>query len=538
MNYTSKTFIKKYIDYHSIILAIIYSLITILGFSYDKLNSWNMITNNFLYTISAIILLTIIYFFIIYILNKYFNKKYTKLPSKISTVIFENKAFIFPFVIILTCWLPYLIIKYPGSPGWDFYHYLNNYYSYDNVLTQHFPLIYVLASMQYIKFGLFIKNVNIMLFLLTLTHAFIMAYSFAYIFKYLKKWKTPYRTRWLLLIFYSVMPLFPNYATTIYHDTIYASLVLIFSLMLTDLYSDNNKPTKFYLKISLISLLICLTRKNGIYIVFPTNICLLIKFIIKNKIDRKIIKSFFCIIPIVFFFISEAFFDLYYVKTSYLEAMAIPIQTISRYSRYHQNDISKEELDDINGIIDFKKAGEEYEPKIVDKVRNNYANYYATNKEIKDFFKTWGILFLRHPDTYIQATVNNNYPLYYPFTNATFTFFKVKEEENYDTYIEFKRPNNLNKHVNNLKNFNQAMNNVPIIMYIDDPGIYTWIMFYIIMLLFKFKRKVCLPLLPCIITFICCFNAPTINWNTRYLFPIIFSILPLLAFYHFILKKE
>ena len=42
---------------------------------------------------------------------------------------------------------------------------------------------------------------------------------------------------------------------------------------------------------------------------------------------------------------------------------------------------------------------------------------------------------------------------------------------------------------------------------------------------------VILPLLPLIATFVCCINAPTILYNTRYVFPIIFSIFPLLLFY-------
>ena len=62
------------------------------------------------------------------------------------------------------------------------------------------------------------NNANIGLFLLTILHAMVMAVSFSSIFNYLKKWNISYKIRIFILLFYAIMPLFGNYATTIYHD--------------------------------------------------------------------------------------------------------------------------------------------------------------------------------------------------------------------------------------------------------------------------------------------------------------------------------
>ena len=382
------------------------------------------------------------------------------------------------------------------------------------------------------------NNANIGLFLLTILHAMVMAVSFSSIFNYLKKWNISYKIRIFILLFYAIMPLFGNYATTIYHDILYSSFVLLYILELTDIVLQSNHTYKKYLKLGILSLLLCLTSKNGIYIVLPTNIYVVFKYLLRKEEVKKILKISLCIIPIVLFFISESLFSLKYVKTSYLEAMSIPIQSISRYSKYYYDDITSTEKEDVNGVINYDLARFLYNPTIVDGVRNYTGNYDATNEQILNFFKTWIKLFFRHPDAYIEAIINTNYQMYYPFTNSTFIFFEVKEESNYKTYIEFNSPEKLQNIKNNLRDFNYRLEKIPLLMYINDPGIYIWLLFFIIMLIFKKKKKIWLPLIPLMMTFICCFNAPTINYNTRYLFPIIFSILPLFCFYSYLLKQD
>lgn len=513
---------------HELILSFVFAIITVVGNSYKQGNSSKLIFSNAGKTLMLLIFYMIIFLILIIILERVMVLSQKNHSSSFFYKIFDKHPMLFSFIIIMACWLPYIIIKYPGTPGWDFYYYINNYYHFDKTLTQHFPLCYVFLCVYFIKFGLFIGVPNIGLFLLTLFHTVMMCISFSLVFYYLKKWNVNYKLRLFLLIFYAIMPLFPNYATTIYHDTVYSSLILIYVLLLTDLVLNKNLNIKKYIIISIISFCLCLSRKNGIYIVLPTTLVICFKYLYKNK---RILKIIILVIPIVLFFISEALFSLKYYKTSYLEAMAIPIQSISRYSKYYHDDITEEEKQKINGVLNYDFSQYMYEPNIVDKNRNNSGNYEASPKQIYEFFITWGKLFFRHPVIYIEAVINTNYPLYYPFINATYTFFEVKEDKNYSTYVNFSKPNFLEEKKDKLKQFNDTLEKIPLIQYINDPGIYSWFLFFMIMMLIKNKKRYLLPLLPLIATFVCCINAPTILYNTRYVFPIIFSIFPLLLFY-------
>lgn len=507
-----------------IICSILFSLFTVFGESYKKVDSWDYVFENLSRSIILFIIYFIIIFLFLYVLDYLFKQiqKSQKEVSKITTFIFDKHSFIMPLLIIFLCYLPFIIIKYPGTPGWDFYHYLNNYYKYDDVLTQHFPIIYVLISMKFIDFGNYIGNANIGLFLLTLVHTLCMLLAFATTFYYQKKWNTNYKFRYFLLFFYCLNPIFLHYSTTIYHDIIYSSLILVYVLLLTDIVKNDisKKKTIFLL---IISLLITLTRKNGIFIIIPTTLFLL-------KYDLKI-KKILLFLPIILFYLIGNYYSKTYIRTSILEAFTIPIQAIARYSRDFHDDISLEDKTRISRVIYYDVAGELYNPTLVDPVRNNLGYYYATNLEYMDFLVVVGKLFFKHPTVYIQSFINTTYQLYYPFEKTTYLFLKTKEESNYDTYINFEDPEIFKSIRNKLNEITYKYETIEPLHYIDDPGIYIWVFIFVSILFIKRKKNL-LPLIPLFISFLCCLAGPAIDYHTRYVFPIIFSIFPLISFYY------
>lgn len=519
------------------IISLIFAIITIFGQSYKKTNSWDLVFQDLIGNTILIIIYTITFYFIIKGLKKIFPKIANKesKENKINTTIFEKYPYIIPFLIILISWLPIIIIKYPGTPGWDFYYFINNYYKFDEWLTQHFPLLYVFLCVYFVKFGVLINNLSLGLFLLTLLHGITMLASFALTFVYLKKWNINYKYRWFLLLFYCLNPIFSNYFTTIYHDILYSSFMLIYVLILTDLCIEKNISKKKMIILSILSILICWTRKNGLYIILPIDIIIFFKYIIKNK--NRIFNIATIVTPIILFALSEYIFSIYYFPTSILEAVSVPIQTIARYSRDYHDDISIEEKQDIDGFINYDLAGELYNPTLVDPARNNAGNYFSTNEQKINFFKTWFKLFFRHPTVYIQAFINNTYNLYYPFENATYIFTKVKDDEKYETIFTYNEPENLKIYKEKLRDAINKFEEIPIICYLDDPGIYVWILILLAISVIKKKEEI-IPLIPLLMTFLFCIIGPTIKMNTRYTFPILFSIFPIVAFYSYKYKNN
>lgn len=510
-----------------IFLAFFFSLFTIFGYSYKNIDSWDLVFQSPFKNIILFLLYGVIYCLIIFLIEKAFYK--IGMNNKKDSKIFDHHPFVVPMVIILIFWLPWIIIKYPGTPGWDFYWMLNYFHGLDGGLTQHFPLFYEFMCGYVIEFGKWIGNVNIGLYLLSLIHGLSMLISFSLVFVYFKKWNVHYKFRIFALLFFALNPIFCNYAVTIYHDVLYSSFFLIYILLLTDIVMFKGLSKKKLIILSIMALGICLTRKNGIYIVLPTELVILWKY-------KFIRPKTLLLLPIILFYLSEYIFSFYFYKTSILEAITIPIQSVARYSRDYHDDISYEEIMSINRVLNYEAAGVLYNPTLVDDVRNNTGNYDLVNEDLKAFFTTWIKLFFRHPDAYIESFINTTYQLYYPFEKTTYIFLYLMSNKDLHCIV-FDEVDSLKPAQDFLRMIIENYEKVPILKYIDDPGFYTWLFLLLIVIVLKNKKEV-LPMLPLIMTFLCCLAGPAIDYHGRYAFPIIFSIFPLFAFYSKLYLKE
>jgi len=478
--------LKNSIKY--IVLSSIYSLFTIIGICYQNNNTLESINKPLILIISFIFFSGIYFLFMIHI-RKFINNK-NKINNKITNFIFDTHPFICPLFIILILWLPFIIGKFPADPGWDFYEIATR-----GLKTSHFPYAYsFICTTLYKNFN------NLGLFFISLLHLIPMLIAFSLVFVYLKKWNTPYLYRYLILAFYSLNILFGSYSITLYSDVIFSSLLLIYILIIID-YIDNKKiniPLFIFIIIS-----ICLFKKNGFYIILIPTIFISIKF---KNLFYKILPTIILLVCFSF----NSYIKNHHKSSSMLE-LSIPIQQISRYSKKYHNDISEEDINNINKIVDYNIINKAYNPKNVDDAINaGRTNYNYSKKDRNDFLKTYFKLSIKHPNVYIQAFLNNTYNLYYPYQNSTPLIFN-----NYKPYI---------------KNYINIVESIPLINYLDEPAFYIWIFIFLVIIVIKNKLNL-LPIIPLIIVFITCLFGPAIYLHTRYALSIIFTIFPLCCYY-------
>lgn len=499
---------NKFLFYKSnVILSILFSFITILGNSY-KIHSTTIKNIIFFFLYFFIYLFILIFTEIL--MKKICNKQKC---NKVTYFVFEKHPFIIPFIIILIFWLPFIIIKFPAEPGWDFHNIIDSYYNHK--LSSHFPIFYTYMCISITKLGTYFFSNQIGLFIISLIHLLPMLTSFSIIFVYLKKWNINYKFRYALLLFYSLNILFSCYSIVLYADTIFSSLLLIYILILTDFINNNINTSKVFI-IILLSFFICQLKNNGILIILPTTIYLLFKL----KLSYKLL----IVLPIIISYNLNTYYKYRY-PSSNITALSIPLQQISRYSLKYHDDISKEDLKNINTILDYEKASTSYNPISVDDVVNNAINnYYYSKKDLNVFFKSYIHLFFKHPTVYIEAFFYNNYNLYYPYENSSYLIFR---KDNLEHHITFNRND---KALDKLTNYVSTLNNIYFVKYIDEAGFYVWILLFIISIIIKYKLNI-IPVTPLIIVLITCLFGPTIFLHTRYAFSIIFSVLPLYSYY-------
>lgn len=373
-------------------------------------------------------------------------------------------------------------------------------------------------------------NDNFGLFLYSFVQISILLSTLVYTLVYLKRNNVKMRFIYLLLVLYALLPIFPMYAMTATKDVMYTAFVMLFIIEVHTILTNSNITKKRLIYIILLSILICLMRNNGIFIVIPT-LFSLIFFMKENKIKIFIIGISTIIFMIIYSNIILPYFNI--SQTSKRETLSIPFQQTALYAKKYDNEVTQEEKDVINKVLNYDEIRKNYMPNISDPVKGTY-NKYATNVDLKNYFRVWFYQFLKHPTTYIEATLNGIYKYIYPseangyiyHEDLNIMIYKIIANYGYSNFnVKF-----MDWHFNSLKEFRLCLvrnaNNTQFNMLtggIVNIAIQNWSLLLMIVYLIKNKKgKYVTMLIPSIMTFLVCIASP-VNGSFRYALPIIFS---------------
>ena len=531
-----KEYFKEKISKIQFALASIFSIFMLIGNSYEKLSIWNLIFGSTkLFIIS--ILQGMGYTFLLYLLiNKFYKLLNINLnkSSKLKNF-FDKNTFIKSLIIIIICWMPYIIAFYPAILSPDPSNQIKQFFGIhtkylDSVIpldpnvtiTNHHPVIHTILLGGCVKIGRMISSDNLGLFIYSIIQISIFSTVLAYTIKYMKKLKTPYFLRLITLLIYALVPAFPLYAMSAVKDTIFTSLVIIYVIMLFELIKSSNKEKIDYKKIFLyiiLILFIMLFRNNGIYLVVMSLPFLL--FI--DKLNRKKI-IILLIVPLILF---KSFTNILlpYLKItpgSIREMLSIPFQQTARYVKEHNEDITKEEKEIIDKILEYDTLADRYKPEIADPVKNKY-NKYATDEDLKEYFNVWFQELKKYPKSYFEATINNTYGYYYPLKTNWYIYCK------FDKRIT---ENGFNYHYNSLKTSRTILSSfglifpyIPLLNIFVNIGFNVWLLIFMFGYLFyKEKYKELIYLSPSFVLVLVCIASP-VNTYFRYALPYVFALM-------------
>ena len=544
------------------ILAILFALFTIIGYSYKKTNTWDLIFNGQIQFIKSVIVFasySILFKLIIdYIYEKILiNIKCRSTTNKIFNFIFEKHAFIIPLIIILICWLPYVIIFYPGVLMKDSTNQIKQFFGMEitersstnsvnlideNIkITNHHPVLHTVILGSCVKIGKMLGNDNLGIFLYTIIQTILLASALAYIIKFMKELKTNNYIRIFALLIFCFIPVFPFYAVEITKDVPFASLMIFYTIELYKIikeYADKKLSKKRVVLIIFISLMVCLLRNNGIYVIL-----LSLPFAaISNKINRKNILF----ATLIVFVLYESFIKLLLPalkisNTGVREMLSVPFQQTARYVKEYGNEVTDEEREIIDKVLGYDTLASRYVPERSDAVKDEY-NKDATSEDLKNYFKVWFRQFFKHPNVYVEAFLNNYYGYFYlegDIEKYTTGFIVNCDDDltktgkfNYSYNDKFKGERNAVKHILNISK------KMPVIYWCTNIGLNTWILLIMLgYLIYKKKYKFIVFLLPSLVTLLVCCVSP-VNAYFRYELPNIFAMPLIISIFIDIIKDK
>ena len=149
---------------------------------------------------------------------------------------------------------------------------------------------------------------------------------------------------------------------------------------------------------------------------------------------------------------------------------------------------------------------------------------------MKDYFGVWLKGLFKHPDTYIEATMNNVYGYFYPNSTRWYVYYKYDDRITQNNLVDY-HYNSLSSLRKGLSNFGVSFPYIPGIGLISNVGICSWILFLLCYFVTKYKKKELLIVLAPSI-------ASPVNCYFRYAMPYLFGLPFLFISLQSILKSK
>ena len=462
------------------------------------------------------------------------EQKECSLRGRISEAVFEKHCYLYPLLIILVCWLPYIIAFYPGFIPSDGLKQLNNFYGIGN-FTDHHPAFSSMLMGWAMGLGRRLGSDNLGIFLFTGSQLLMNAAVMAGCFPLFQKMKIPGWLRKISLAFFALIPIWPNYAYSLLKDSLYMAMILLFTLLLIRIVRDTDDfcahAGSLILMTAALSLMM-LVRHEGKYVgglVFLT----LFTLPAPRRQWKKLLLVLLvpiCVIT-VFDHVIRPALDIPDGPTR--EALTMPIRQTSAVVMNHEAELSEAELAVLHEVFDYEQIPEMF-PGCLDNADELKGLFdpWASRDAVIRFMKVWISLGIRYPLTYLNVFLCSNTRYYDPFLGPyrdIYGWFGIEQAEyvNQGVFDLFYLPRTAALR-SALINFASGLPRIPLTSLVYSLGTSVWLMIFCLAFLLRKKNHgIIIPLLPGLLTFFIC-QVSVINGFFRYLLPLLIT-LPVIA---------
>lgn len=443
------------------------------------------------------------------------------------------------FFTLLIAYLPPLVISYPGIVMGDTPTMITQ--GFNNVaawigslilvdetvrLTNANPVIYSLLLRGCLTLGKAIfGSYNVGLFLVSLLQMLGQLLAFSAILAQLVRLRL--RSLWAmgLLAYFALAPRTQNYVALLSKDTLAACALLLFLLCVFRLVAERGAEGRNMLWCALSGIGVSLLRNEGRYILL---ISLLLLMLLLPRKRRQLA------LPALALFVSTTLFFQVLLPAAHItpgskrETLSVPFQQTARYLRDYPDDVTTEEWTAIDAVLNADTIGERYVPEKSDEVKATYRES-ATAAERSAYLKAWLKMGLRHPDVYLQATMNNYYNYFYPGRRVTGVYSYSWSEtcmENVNEAMEkgglslgLRYPDQLKAARENYEALRENAFKSPLLTLLNSTATYVWGLILLAVYHIKKRNREGLALTIPLLVFLCFYLMGPVNGDYfRYLY--------------------
>ena len=521
----------------AVVFAAIFSFFQVFGMSFKATSSWDLIFGggrNFVKALLSFIGHGVLFYFAICGIFVLFRKiSFVKEDQKVTSWFTTNRKSLFAVAgLILLMWLPYFIATFPGLTNYDFFDMLNTFYGIDTnslrvvtpidpnvTLNNNNPVLQTLLAVLFMKIGNLLGSAYIGLFLFVSVQAVLFALVLSYTIRFLAKKGINKKIRVLLLLLYGLLPLNANFAFATLKDTNFSFVTLLYLLLVIELVRS---PKEFISKkqnlieIALFALLMMFLRNNGLYIVAISAVIFIIAY---RKHLKQLVLPLFAPI-VIFMLVTYVVYPALKISPgSPAEAYSIPFQQIARLVKEHGDELSQEDIEAIDGVLNYSRLAKIYNPELSDPVKVNYKKDH-TKEQFSNFLKVWEKYLIKYPGLYVQATMSNCYGYFYPEAQRWLTYTTIAPTGEPYGLTTIKSLDTIRGEMTQMSTIIRSFPGIGMFVSI---GFYVWGLFCMIAALIRYKdKKKILMMTPMFVLLLTAIAGPA-NTMMRYVYPIVLS---------------
>lgn len=326
----------------------------------------------------------------------YLFKDYDASYKKVFILTFICIAFVDLFVLFFA--------KYPGELSYDSIQQINQIET--GIYSNHHPYWHTIVIKLFYNLGYSIfNNSNAAVATYSVFQIVVMGLIESYANMTLKQIGASRVVNIVFCLSFALIPYNYLYSFTMWKDVLFGGFVLLFITCLFRIYKNIGNTFLNYILFIISCICFCLFRSNGWY-AFCLTVLFTFVFLSKNK--KEILVIMIVCLTCTYIMQHPLLNKLNIKQTDLVESLSIPIQQISKVI-VSANDLSENELDLLNKVIDVNRVKDEYVVFISDPIKNlirekNNQNYLLSN--INDYIELYIKLGFRHPLAYTLAFVD------------------------------------------------------------------------------------------------------------------------------------
>lgn len=547
-----------------ILLAAVFSFFMNAGHSldlYGDLTELSFTPENLLKTLLRLTGYMIFFFmsisFIFLKLNKtefrYKNNSSEKKGTNFFFRFLMAKPFLTSFVTLFCLSLPAMIITYPGILNGDIYFQLAQGFGLENrkdwhVISPPKPELYKVIDGETVKVNTKLSNYhpvahtmllreclilgyklfgtdNAGLFLLVLLQNLLLDLVLAYCVKLMIE-QFRIKPLWctVFLAYYILYPGISGQMTTVSKEGIYIPFLILVIMQIIVLINKKTEKTLFHLRLVLLGTIgVILFRNEGKFLLA---VSFFLIFLLKPG-RRSIFGASLCFTVAFALLYELVLLPAWNVAPgSVREMLSVPVQQTARYVRDAGESVTELERKHIDAVWEYDLLAEKYNPDISDPVKQTYKKT-ATISDLKRYAFTWFDMFLKRPDIYLLAAMNNYYLYFYPkYTGSLLTNYGFASGEMFlankncaEINLDLHFPTALNGIRNWYEKTREWIFSLPLLRSFHVSAFFVWGLFlYETYCITKRNRDAFLIGIPMLIQVLIFLTGPTNGNYARYIF--------------------